>query len=70
MSLTLINAEEGSIWAKLYQKKMDEKSFFSFEDGARHIINKEKVAYLQDGVQLRYFDEFNCKVSQNLKIYF
>lgn len=63
MSLTLINAEEGSIWAKLYQKKMDEKSFFAFEDGARHIINKEKVAYLQDGVQLRYFDEFNCKIT-------
>ena len=53
----------GMIWGRLYQNKMDENSHFSFQDGAKHIINETKVAYLQNGEQLRYFDEFNCKVS-------
>ena len=59
----LINAKENSIWGRLYQNKMDEKSHFAFQDGAKHIISETKVAYLQNGEQLRYFDEFNCKVS-------
>ena len=45
MTLTLTNAEENSIWGRLLQKKMDDKSFFAFEDGAEHIINNNKVAY-------------------------
>ena len=63
MSLLLINAEKDSIWGRLYQNKMDENSHFPFQDGAKHIISEKKVAYLQNGEQLRYFDEFNCKVS-------
>ena len=43
---------------------MDEESFLSFKDGAETIINNGKVALLQNGEELRYFDEYNCKVSE------
>ena len=43
---------------------MDEESFLSFKDGAETIINNGKVALLQNGEELRYFDEYHCKVSE------
>ena len=49
---------------KLYHKKMDEESFLSFKDGAETIIEDGKVALLQNGEELRYFDEYHCKVSK------
>ena len=64
LSLTLRNADENSIWGKLYRKKMDEESFLSFKDGAETIIDDGKVALLQNGEELRYFDEYHCKVSK------
>ena len=43
---------------------MDEESFLSFKDGAENIIDNRKVALLQNGEELRYFDEYHCKVSK------
>ena len=65
LSLRLINADENSIWGRLYHNKMDEKSFLSFEDGVTDLMNNKKVAYLQNGEELRYFDEYHCKVSDS-----
>ena len=62
LTLALTNADENSIWDKLYRNKMDDKSFYSFKDGIENIINNAKVVYLQNGVELGYFDEYHCQV--------
>ena len=63
MTRTLTEANENSIWGKLYQNKMDGlDSFYSFKNGLEHILNKSKVAYLQNGEQIRYFEDYHCKV--------
>ena len=63
MTRTLTEANENSIWGKLYQNKMDGlDSFYAFENGLEHILNKSKVAYLQNGEQIRYFEDYHCKV--------
>ena len=40
------------------------ESFFNFKDGIKHILTNSKVAYLQNGEQIRYFKEYHCKVVQ------
>ena len=63
MTRTLTEANENSIWGKLYQNKMDGlDSFYPFKNGLEHILNKSKVAYLQNGEQIRYFEDYHCKV--------
>ena len=63
MTRTLTEANENSIWGKLYQNKMDgSDSFYPFKNGLEHILNKSKVAYLQNGEQIRYFEDYHCKV--------
>ena len=65
LSRTLKESHEKSIWGTIYKKKMNGlESFFNFKDGIKHILTNSKVAYLQNGEQIRYFKEYHCKVIQ------
>ena len=63
MSQRFQNAKEDSTYGRLYKNKMNGlKSFFEIEDGLKHLVKREKIAFIADGDIIRAHKHYQCKV--------
>ena len=60
------NADENSIYGKLYENNMlGQESFFSTFDGLEILQKGDKVAFFTNGANVRARKDYHCKVKDS-----
>ena len=69
-SQRFINAEKHSIYGKLYNNKMNGlKSFYTLEDGLKHMIGKKVALFQVDSSHLYSLENEECKVQSTIFVH-
>ena len=64
ISLLFQKSKKDSIYGRLYQNNMDgPRSFFKDREALDQLVESEKVAFVQHGDPINFFEDYHCKVS-------
>ena len=56
-------SKKDSIYGRLYQSNMDgPRSFFKDREALDQLVESEKVAFVQHGDPINFFEDYHCKV--------
>ena len=63
LSLLFQNSNKDSIYGRLYQNNMDGySSFYPDKDALDVLVESEKVAFVQHGDPINFYEDYHCKV--------
>jgi hypothetical protein len=69
-SQRFVNADKHSIYGKLYNNKMNGlKSFYTLEDGLKHMIGKKVALFQVDSSNLYSLVNGECKVQNSIFVH-